>query len=243
MAPVWSPDGSKIAVTGDNYIGIFVANADGTQLQQVSGELGAGYKMSWKDAQNITSTPYTVVNDRRMTRIEQVNTLTGERTEVVNAERNFKRSKAMNATPSVLQIMVDDPDNATARIPALNAYKGKMIINPALSPDGSKIAFQIVSQGVWVCNADGTNPVSLGKGSYASWLPDNENIMVARIKDNGEVFTSSDIYCVNTKTASAMNITPNSELIPITIAVSPDGSKVAFDNDTDGCIYVVDLKY
>ena len=26
MAPVWSPDGSKIAVTTDNYTGILVAN-------------------------------------------------------------------------------------------------------------------------------------------------------------------------------------------------------------------------
>ncbi|MGM9839699.1 MAG: TolB family protein, partial [Sodaliphilus sp.] len=32
MAPVWSPDGSKIAVTGDNFIGIWVANADGSNL-------------------------------------------------------------------------------------------------------------------------------------------------------------------------------------------------------------------
>ena len=57
MAPVWSPDGSKIAVTGDNYIGIWVANADGSNLQQVSDALGAGYKMNWADAATIVSTP------------------------------------------------------------------------------------------------------------------------------------------------------------------------------------------
>ena len=48
MAPVWSPDGSKIAVTGDNYVGIWVANADGSSLQQVSSATGAGYQMIWR---------------------------------------------------------------------------------------------------------------------------------------------------------------------------------------------------
>ena len=27
------------------------------------------------------------------------------------------------------------------------------------------------------------------------------------------------------------------------VAASPDGSKIAFDNDTDGAIYVIDLNY
>ena len=46
----------------------------------------------------------------------------------------------------------------------------------------------------------------------------------------------------NTETGVEENLTPNSDVIPITLSVSPDGSKVAFDNDVDGNIYVVDLK-
>jgi Tol biopolymer transport system component len=243
MAPTWSPDGSKIAVTGDNYIGIYVADADGSNLKQVSEALGAGYKMSWSDAKSITSTPYTMVDNRRMTRIENVNVQTKAVTEVAPVMRNFKPSQAVKNAPTALKIMLDDPSHATSLIASLNDYAGKMVLNPALSPDGSKIAFQIVSNGLFVCNADGSNLVSLGKGSHPSWLPDNVNVMVTRIEDNGDVFTKSDIYCVNTSNGSAVNITPNTQVIPVTIAVSPDGKKVAFDNDTDGCIYVIDLKY
>lgn len=243
MAPTWSPDGSKIAVTGDNFIGIYVADADGSNLKQVSDATGAGYKMTWSDAQNITSTPYTMVNNRRMTRIENVNVKTKAVSEVAPAARDFKPSKALKRSNAVLQTMLDNPLNATNLIPTLNEYSGKMVLNPALSPDGSKIAFQIVSYGLFVCNADGSDVRSLGKGSHASWLPDNVNVMVTRIEDNGDVFTKSDIYCVNTANGSAVNITPNTQAIPVTIAVSPDGKKVAFDNDTDGCIYVIDLKY
>lgn len=241
MAPVWSPDGSKIAVTGDNFIGIWVANADGSNLNQVSEALGAGYKMNWQDAQTIVSTPYTVENGLRMVRIENVNVETAEISEVAPAQRGFRPSKVMKNV-NLLRIMCDQPAEATRLIPSLEQYVGKMVLNPALSPDGKKIAFQIVSYGLFVCDVDGANLKSFGKGAYPSWAPNSTDLMFARIQDNGERFTASDLFSVNTETGVEENLTPNSDVIPITLSVSPDGSKVAFDNDVDGNIYVVDLK-
>ncbi|MDD6831977.1 MAG: hypothetical protein PUE80_02295 [bacterium] len=241
MAPVWSPDGSKIAVTGDNFIGIWVANADGSNLNQVSEALGAGYKMNWQDAQTIVSTPYTMENGLRMVRIENVNVETLEISEVAPAQRGFRPSKVMKNV-NLLRIMCDQPADATRLIPSLEQYAGKMVLNPALSPDGKKIAFQIVSYGLFVCDVDGANLKSFGKGAYPSWAPNSRDLMFARIQDNGERFTASDLFSVNTETGVEENLTPNSDVIPITLSVSPDGSKVAFDNDVDGNIYVVDLK-
>lgn len=242
MAPVWSPDGSQIAVTGDNYIGIWVADADGNNLRQVSESAGAGYKMLWNSNQEITSTPYTVVDGKRMTRIEQVNVSTASVKQVAPAMRNLKRS-AVEGASSIYQIMLDEPQNATSMIAELSDYAGKWIINPVLSPDGTRIAFQIVTKGLFVCNADGSGLIELGKGSHASWLPDSRNLMMTCIVDDGHRFTSSDIYCVNVDKRSAVNITPTSDVIPVTIAVSPDGRRVAFDNDTDGAIYIINLNY
>lgn len=242
MAPVWSPDGSQIAVTGDNFIGIWVADANGNNLRQVSESPGAGYKMLWDSNQEITSTPYTVVDGKRMTRIEQVNVSTASVKQVAPAMRNLKRS-AVEGASSIYQIMLDEPQNATSMIAGLSDYAGKWIINPVLSPDGSRIAFQIVTKGLFVCNADGSGLIELGKGSHASWLPDSRNLMMTCIVDDGHRFTSSDIYCVNVDKRSAVNITPTSDVIPVTIAVSPDGRRVAFDNDTDGAIYIINLNY
>jgi Tol biopolymer transport system component len=241
MAPVWSPDGSKIAVTGDNYIGIWVANADGSNLQQVSDALGAGYKMNWADAATIVSTPYTVVDNLRMVRIENVDVQTGKIQEVAAGQRNFRQSKVMKAT-NLLKIMVDQPAEATKLIPSLEKFAGKMVLNPTLSPDGKKIAFQIVSNGLFVCDVDGSNLKAFGKGSHASWAPNSKDLMFARLQDNGERFTASDIYSVNVETGVENNLTPNSDVIPVTLSVSPDGTKVAFDNDADGNIYVIDIK-
>ena len=242
MAPVWSPDGSQIAVTGDNFIGIWVADANGNNLRQVSESAGAGYKMLWNSNQEITSTPYTVVDGKRMTRIEQVNVSTASVKQVAPAMRNLKRS-AVEGASSIYQIMLDEPQNATSMIAGLSDYAGKWIINPVLSPDGTRIAFQIVTKGLFVCNADGSGLIELGKGSHASWLPDSRNLMMTCIVDDGHRFTSSDIYCVNVDKRSAVNITPTSDVIPVTIAVSPDGRRVAFDNDTDGAIYIINLNY
>ncbi len=242
MAPVWSPDGSQIAVTGDNFIGIWVADANGNNLRQVSESPGAGYKMLWNSNQEITSTPYTVVDGKRMTRIEQVNVSTASVKQVAPAMRNLKRS-AVEGASSIYQIMLDEPQNATSMIAGLSDYAGKWIINPDLSPDGTRIAFQIVTKGLFVCNADGSGLIELGKGSHASWLPDSRNLMMTCIVDDGHRFTSSDIYCVNVDKRSAVNITPTSDVIPVTIAVSPDGRRVAFDNDTDGAIYIINLNY
>ena len=242
MAPTWSPDGSQIAVTGDNFVGIWVAQANGTDLRQISQAPGAGYQMSWESNQEILSTPYSIENQKRMTRIERVNAATGKIQEVAPASRSLKRSTVLGAT-NALQIMLDEPQNATAKIAGLSDYAGNWVINPALSPDGTKIAFQIVTKGLFVCNADGTELKSLGKGSHASWLPDSHNLMMTLIADDGHRFIGSDIYCVNIDNGNTFNITPNSNVIPVTIAVSPDGTKLAFDNDTDGAIYIINLNY
>ncbi len=242
MAPVWSPDGSKIAATGDNFIGIWVANADGSELKQISEAPGAGYQMRWDNLQEIVCTPYSIENQKRMTRIERVDATTGKIQQVAPGSRNIKRLSVVGAT-NAYQIMIDEPNEATSKIAGISDYAGKWVINPALSPDGTKIAFQIVTKGLFVCNADGTGLKSLGKGSHAAWLPDSRNLMMTRITDDGHRFTSSDIYCVNVESGQNFNITINSETLPVTIAVSPDGSKLAFDNDTDGAIYIINLNY
>lgn len=242
MAPTWSLDGSQIAVTGDNFVGIWVAQADGSNLHQVSEAAGAGYQMRWVNNQEILCTPYTIENQKRMTRIERVNVTTGKAQEVAPATHNLKRSTIAGAT-DVLQIMLDEPQNVTSKVAGLSDYAGYWVINPALSPDGTKIAFQIVTKGLFVCDADGSNLVSLGKGSHATWLPDSRNLMMTLIADDGHRFIGSDIYCVNVDSGNAINITPNTDIIPVTIAVSPDGTKLALDNDIDGAIYIINLNY
>ena len=47
MRPLWSPDGNKIAFTADNYSGLWIAHADGSQMQQISDDPAVGFGFQW----------------------------------------------------------------------------------------------------------------------------------------------------------------------------------------------------
>jgi Tol biopolymer transport system component len=65
QAPVWSPDGTTIAITGDNYRGIWLADADGSNFDQLT-DADAGYGMKWSmDSESILTRLNTVENRRR----------------------------------------------------------------------------------------------------------------------------------------------------------------------------------
>jgi Tol biopolymer transport system component len=47
MRPVWSPDGSKIALTQSNHRGLWIVDPDGDNLRRISDEPSAGYGFEW----------------------------------------------------------------------------------------------------------------------------------------------------------------------------------------------------
>lgn len=248
MAPVWSPDGSKIAVTGDNYTGIMVANADGSGLKVVTTSAGAGYKMMWDGNAAIVGRTNITENWRVMHELRSWNVADGS-SEVLVAKSRNAQAPSMRAigrkrgAAGIYDQMVAQPAEVAANVPALNKFAGEVIINPALSADGKRIAFQVPGQGMWVMNADGTELKSLGLGSNPSWLPDNETIVYTIVKDNGQVYTSSTMLALNVVNGKSSTLTARTDMIPVTPAVSPDGTKVAFQNAADQSIYVVTLKY
>lgn len=257
MAPVWSPDGSKIAVTSDNYQGIWVANADGSNLRQITTDLGAGYKMVWSaDSKEILARPNEVVNLKKVYSVKTYNVNTGKATTLVSKTRAIKgtptwksvnqEAKAMkrvNANTSLYEKMVSNPAEVTSTVSALAQFSGKILMNPTISADNSKIAFQILGKGLWVCNADGSNLQSLGNYVRPAWMPDNKTIVAALTKDNGTAFTASDIYAINIANGNQTNLTSKTNIIAFAPAVSPDGKRIAVENCIDGGIYIMDLKY
>ncbi len=252
MAPVWSPDGSQIAVTTDNYTGILVANADGSNLKSITTESGAGYKMKWSvDGTQILGRTNIIESNRVLHEVKTWNVETGKAQTLIKKSRNIEGTptwKSIKATPSletsgVYELMVAEPAKATSKIASLKEFSGKMIINPALSPDGTKVAFQIPGHGMWICDNYGENLKSIGKGSNPQWLADNQSLIYTLVTDNGSNFTSSDIYSININNGVKYLLTGNSDLIPLTPSVSPDGKKIAFENAIDASIYVINLKY
>lgn len=240
MAPVWSPDGSKIAVTSDNYQGIFIAEADGANLRQLTADAGTGYKMAWSaDSRTILSRAKIEQGGRNFYEMRTY-ALDGSATVTAAKARTSAQPGATSAT-GIYRVMTADPANATASVAALGQFAGKTVINPALSPDGSAIAFQIPGKGMWLINADGSGLRSLGQGSHPAWMPDNRTIVYTIVEDNGQNFTASTLRSMDLRTGATADILATAGYIPMTPAVAPDGSKVAFENAADASIYVVEL--
>ena len=265
MSPKWSPDGSKIAVTGANFQGIWVANTDGSSMKCITTDDGAGYKMAWNaDSKTILGRTNVIKNKRVFHELKTYNATTGENKTLVQATRNlngtalwngenvkFSENKQTvslkrnltrsNANFDAYEKMVTNPFEATKQIASLNQYSNQPVINPAKSLDGKKIAFQIPGKGVFACNIDGTNVKSFGNGSYASWLPDNKHILVSVTTDNGEVFTSSELHIINVETGNRSLLFSQKGFIPLKPAMSPNGNEIAFEHN--GKIYLLDVNY
>ncbi len=118
-------------------------------------------------------------------------------------------------------------------------------INPAWSPDGTKIAFVSARAGfgndeIYVMNADGSNPTRLtndSAGDYEpAWSPDGTKIAFVSSRDGND-----EIYLMDANGSNPIRLTnnPTADYGP---AWSPDGTKIAFASDRDGNheIYVMD---
>ncbi|MBQ4292268.1 MAG: PD40 domain-containing protein [Muribaculaceae bacterium] len=254
MAPVWSPSGDKIAVTTDNYTGILVADASGTNLRRLTSDAGVGYKMTWTaDGSRIVGRTNVAANRMVLHELKAYD-VASAKSSVLVAKNRFDGTPAASqvrqlknggsfSPTTVFEMMLNKPADVASSVDGLRQFKGSVVINPALSPDGTKIAFQIAGKGIFVCNADGSNVVSLCKGSYPSWLADNRTIVMTVVTDDGMKFTSSTLYAIDVVNGSKVTLLQNSGYIPRMPAVSPDGSTVAFVNSKDSSIYTITLKY
>ncbi len=251
MAPVWSPDGGMIAVTTDNYAGILVANADGSDVRSITDAQGAGYKMAWSaDGKEILGRTNILENSRVMHEVKTWSVADGASKTLVAKTRGIKGTPTWKSVGgkvalvnNAYETMVSDPAGAASQIASLKEFEGKVIINPALSPDGTKVAFQIPGKGIYVCDADGGNLKSVVNGKNPSWCPDSQSIVYAVVTDDGENFTSGKLYAINVNDGVPALLLGDSNYIALTPAVSPDGAKVAFENAADAAIYVINLNY
>jgi hypothetical protein len=106
---------------------------------------------------------------------------------------------------------------------------------PAWSPDGSRIAFTSMRDGinqVYVMNADGTGQTNLTNSGLhdlqPSWSPDGSKIAFASF-----VGADFEVVVMNADGSLQTNLTSNDadDLLP---AWSPDGNSVAFTSTRDG---------
>ena len=112
--------------------------------------------------------------------------------------------------------------------------------NVVISPDGKKMAFNEIDNLV-VMNIDGTSKKYLGYGHKPSWL-NNTQLLYEVTTDDGEKYTSGDIYKININGKEKINITNTKDKIEMNVSCSSDGKKVLYVEHKSGKIYMATLQ-
>ena len=180
-----SPDGRFVAFDSDRdgERGVYVANRDGSQVRRVS---GAGYAAVPRWSRNSESLAYIRAEANKPTVWNLwVQPAAGGTARRVTNYR-YGQTWAASWFPDDRRIAYSHEDTLlvmdlqTAEVTRyLTPVKGRLVRTPAVSPDGTKIVFQVFRDGVWLLDlTDGsmrrllTDPTA----EEFAWSPDGRRI-------------------------------------------------------------------
>lgn len=130
-------------------------------------------------------------------------------------------------------------DLATGVRRTVTPIPGATLLNVTPSPDGLRVAFEVMGGTLHTMNVDGTGLTDLGLGHRPSWSPDGRWIAFMVTEDDGETFTASDLYAARADGSARVALTQTPDRLEMNPSWSPDGGRIAFDDLADGALYVL----
>lgn len=260
MTPTISPDGTFVVYSqqGNSSLeSVDLATGKTTKLT----DNGSDYNLSiTADGNNIVFRQKTIdKNGLSRTALKSVSKNGGAEKEIVKATRNLEGVSVVGSNVNAIEkgkTKKKNLGNASAvNQPTVSIQYGHLNVTvngktttidpqgrssylwPQLSPDGKKIVYWVAYQGCFVCNLDGSDPVSLGELRAAKWM-DNNTVVGMLDKDNGHQITSSELIAKTTD-GKVQQLTPDT-IIALYPSVSADGTKVAFASEK-GELYILNL--
>lgn len=135
--------------------------------------------------------------------------------------------------------VVGDAEARTVR--PMDAFPEETLLNLVTSPDGNRVAFEVLGGNTWVMDARTGRTVDLGRGYRPQWSPDGRWIVYMVTEDDGEVFLSSDLVAVRADGTERVQLTDSPDRLEMNPTWSPDGGHLAFDDLLDGILYVLPI--
>ena len=259
-AGTFSPDGTKIAWSGEKYKGLFWMDLSDSKYTELSSEDMAGWRFSWAPdssgiafREKLENGKFTILK-RDLNK--DANELVGEFSDAVypplwrdsiysvNTLRSSnislaKRPALKLKTP--LRKMKFNAFVSSNRVSIININSGEIknlpegTHSPAISPDGSSLLF-IDRNTIKILNMNTGNIVTVAEGSSASWS--GTKIVFTQTVDDGRNVTFSAVKVFNLENSETSEIPVENGRIPLFPSLSTDGRKLLYTDGVSGNLLI-----
>jgi len=259
--PLFSPAGDYLLATSESYAGLKQYTFADKSIKTLTKDEGAGYGVQISaDGNTILYKRNEFIKNLRHSSLVSYSRKTGKQQLLVAPTREnltsrfaankpqFVRGKTLVAanitrTESSPVICIEDQKMV------LYTSAGRKVITPAgtqasyiwpsISPDGKNIAYTVAGNESFVCNIDGTNPVSIGKLNAPRWI-NNLWLVGMDDKDDGQKLISSTILAVTINGKIRQTLPTPAGINALYPVASTDGTRIAFNTDK-GELYLLTI--
>lgn len=130
---------------------------------------------------------------------------------------------------------------AAGGVSEVRPFDDQRLLNVTPSPDGRRVAFEVVGGSLHVMNMDGTGLVDLGPGHRPSWSPDGAFVAFMVTEDDGENITAADLVIARASDGQRMPLTRTLNALEMNPAWSPDGATIAYDDLESGRVFLLPI--
>ncbi len=121
-------------------------------------------------------------------------------------------------------------------------YPGRQLLNPQLSADQNRIAYEILGQGLQIAHKSGKPIIDAGNFHNASWLPDGNWLVCSREQDDGLRIVASDLYAISADGRTTIQLTQTDNLLEQQPNWSPDGQFIICSDHLQKRIYRLQIQ-
>lgn len=262
--PVFSPQGTYLLTTGENYAGLKLHSLATSEVQTLTADAGAGYDLRISDDGNSILFKRTEFQKNlRYTSLQQYNVQDKKQLQVEKATREKITPAFAGNRPVYVKgnaLVKTKAKTGGSVVPFINIEDRKMVLYSgtkrtlltpngtdasylwaSVSPDQKHMVYCVAGRGAYIAGIDGKNPVSLGKLNAPKWL-NNQWVIGMNDKDDGDFIVSSEIVAASIDGKIRQTLPTPQTPIAMYPAASADGKQIAF-NSGDGKIYIININF